>query len=122
MKGKKKTYSIAQIASALFLIASLLWLTISLPFVFESQQHAAKQAKQTSAQTPLGGTEEESNPFGSTTEEKAPSSNSLSEEYLHDIHTLDQFLPSFHNIISAKMQTLISPFTAKSRSPAQLHK
>lgn len=74
------------------MILALLWLTISAPFVFASQQELAKHSKAANAKSPVNGTEEESaNPFGNSTEEKAPSGNTFSEEYLHDHHTTDHF-------------------------------
>lgn len=93
MKRNRKTYSIIQKLSAVFMILALLWLTISAPFVFASQQELAKQEKNSKACSPLAGNEEEStNPFGNTTEEKAPSgSSSFSEEFLHDHHLTDHF-------------------------------
>lgn len=74
------------------MILALLWLTVSTPFVFASQQELAKQDKMADTQSPLAGNEEEaSNPFSSTTEEKNPGSNSFSEEYLHDHYIADHF-------------------------------
>jgi len=82
-----------QLASAVFMILALLWLTVSAPFVASCQQELAKQNKTANNVSALGGSEEEAaNPFGNTTEEKKPSgSNSLSEEYLHDHHIDDHF-------------------------------
>ena len=73
MKGKQKTYSIFQQVSAIFMVLALLWLTVSTPFVFASQQRLAEHKK------------------ANTTEEKNPSSTSLSEEFLHDHYTADHF-------------------------------
>jgi hypothetical protein len=92
MKRDKKTYSIFQLSSAVLMIVALLWLTISAPFVFASQQYADRQGKVTSAPCPISSNDEETaNPFGNNTEEKAPSGTSFSEEYLHDHHTTDHF-------------------------------
>lgn len=94
MKGNRKTYNTVQRISAIFMIVALLWLTISTPFVFASQQHLAKQEKSNKATAPVSDNEEETtNPFGNSTEEKSPttSTNSVSEEYLHDHCTLDYF-------------------------------
>lgn len=92
MKGTQKKYSFFQLASAVFMIAALLWLTISAPFVYAGQQEIAKQSKTANTNTAFPGNEEEaSNPFGNTTEEKAPSSSSFSEEYLHDHHNTEYF-------------------------------
>ncbi len=74
------------------MMAALLWLTISLPFVYAGQQEIAKQQQSENSSFPLTGNEEESaNPFGNgnSTEEKAPGNNSFSEEYLHDHHKED---------------------------------
>jgi hypothetical protein len=92
MRRDKKKYSFFQLASAILMILALLWLTVSLPFVYESQQEIARQDNKSEISTPLTPTEEESaNPFGSNSEEKAPNS-SVSEEYLHDHHKSDHFL------------------------------
>jgi hypothetical protein len=95
MKRNRKTYSIIQKASTIFMMAALLWLTISLPFVYAGQQEIAREQQTDSSTSPFTGNEEESaNPFGngSPTEEKVPGNNSLSEEYLHDHHKEDGLL------------------------------
>lgn len=84
------------------MMVALLWLTVSTPFVFASQQELAKQDKiAADSQSPLSVNEEESsNPFSNTTEEKNPSSTSFSEEYLHDQHITDHFFliaTQYHN-------------------------
>lgn len=94
MNVKKPIYNFSQLVSAVFLMASLLWLTVSLPFVYDSQQKLSKHAQLAGEQSAHGCNEEEAaNPFGNTTEEKAPSNNSsVSEEYLHDNHVAEYFL------------------------------
>jgi hypothetical protein len=91
--GPKKTYSIFQLSSAIFMMLALLWLTISTPFVYASQQEQARQGKIANISNPLSGNEEEApNPLGNSTEEKnSKSGNSFSEEYLHDHHLDDYF-------------------------------
>jgi hypothetical protein len=91
MKGYSKIYNPFHLLSAVFMILALLWLTISVPFVYACQQEFAKQDKMENAGSPLSVNEEEANPFGNTTEEKAPGSGSFSEEYLHDHHSTDCF-------------------------------
>ena len=87
---KRKLYTPFQLASSGFMILALLWLTISLPFVFESQQQS--QSNQIVNQDSSENSEESTNPFGNTTEEKNPnSSNSFSEEFLHDHHIHDHY-------------------------------
>lgn len=73
------------------MIAALLWLTISLPFVYASQQEFAKQEQKANTGFPVSGNEEEANPLGNATEEKAPNGSSFSEEYTHDHHKSDHF-------------------------------
>lgn len=65
------------------MILALLWLTISTPFVYASEQKQAQHNKIFASfdSTPE---EESSNPFADTTEEKNPNSSSFSEEYLHE--------------------------------------
>jgi len=94
MVKPRKTYHFFQLATAVLLILSLLWLTVSLPFVYSSQQKLAKQAESSNASSSHNGSEEETpNPFGTTTEEKAPGSTpSVSEEYVHDHHTSEYIL------------------------------
>ncbi len=94
MKKKGTIYSIFNKIAAVFMTLALLWLTVSAPYVFESQQEAIKYGKITAADCPLSDNEEETaNPFGNTTEEKAPGGiNSFSEEFLHDHHKADHFL------------------------------
>ncbi|HVF80842.1 MAG TPA: hypothetical protein VM884_02870 [Flavisolibacter sp.] len=95
MKRGKKIYSIFQLASALFMILALLWLTVSAPFVYASQQELSKQNKVSNSQSPLDCNDEESsNPFGNSTEEKAPGNSSLSEEYLHHHHHPEDYFTS----------------------------
>ena len=93
MKNSRKTYNIGQSLSAIFLILALLWLTVSLPFVYASQQEVAKQS-QASNSNILGAEEENSgNSLNNTTEEKKPSgNNSISEEYLHHHRMDDNFI------------------------------
>jgi cytoskeletal protein RodZ len=92
MKKSRKTYSLAQLASAIFMMIALLWLTVSVAFIVPAQQQLAQQGKATTTQSCTNPDEEESNPFGNTNEEKASSnSTSFSEEYLHDHHAADHF-------------------------------
>lgn len=73
------------------MIIALLWLTVSLPFVYHQQKGLANQST-LAEQSPLPATEEENgNPLGNNTEEKTPKgSTTFSEEYLHDHHKSDR--------------------------------
>lgn len=76
------------------MMMSLLWLTVSAPFVYAGQKEIAKQQIENS-NAPLSDNEQEnSNPFGNSTEEKTPGSNTFSEEYLHDHHITDHIFSS----------------------------
>ncbi|MFC0774659.1 hypothetical protein [Terrimonas alba] len=87
--SEKKTYNALQMASAVFMIMALLWLTISAPFVYAGQQEITKQSKATAT---TADDDDCANPFGNNTEEKAPgNSSSFSEEYLHDQHHAEHF-------------------------------
>jgi hypothetical protein len=81
MRKKQFLYTIAKKTSSIFMALTLLWLTVSLPFVYESQQEAQK--------IETGAASNDDNPLASTTEEKAPSPTTLSEEYLHHTDELE---------------------------------
>ncbi len=70
------------------MILALVWLTVSLPFVFSAQQqmHKIQNTANSSPSLPQGTEEDNSNPLNNTTEEKAPTVTSVSEEYLHNTH------------------------------------
>ena len=93
MNTNQNPYSALQLGSAIFMILALLWLTISIPFVYASQQKIAKEHNIQNIGSPISSAEEETcNPLGSTTEEKSPNSGtSFSEEFLHDHHGSDHF-------------------------------
>jgi hypothetical protein len=87
MKNRAAYTTINKI-SALALICTLLWLTVSLPFVYRSQL-AEQHKTATSASAPFAGSEEDSSNPLSGTEEKAPSTTNLAEEFLHDHEKAD---------------------------------
>lgn len=85
--GKPKPGSFLQIASSLFMMLALFWLTISVPFVYAAEQAIKSKTNQAT------GTCEESNPFANTTEEKNESSTNAISEYLIDqLHPEDFFI------------------------------
>ncbi len=92
MKRSHKTYTLAHLVSAAFMMLALLWLTVSVAFVFPTQQQLAKQDKVINTEASSNAEDEASNPFGNTSEEKSSQSNStFSEEYLHDHHASEYF-------------------------------
>jgi hypothetical protein len=74
--------SLRQVASSLFMITTLLWLTVSTPFVYSHQLQKELQ------QQPNG--YEGSNPLANTTEEKSETGNNVLSEYRHDIHSVER--------------------------------
>ena len=95
MKEGHRTYNLGHAVSATFMILALLWLTVSVAFVFPTQQQLANQGNCVNAE--LAGAEssedDTGNPFGNTNEEKASGNNtSFSEEYLHNHHSADHFI------------------------------
>ena len=85
MKKSKKIYTVFHKGSAIFMILTLLWLTISTPLVFASQQELAGKHQMEKTNSPLTNSDEESsNPLGNNTDEKAPNPNNFAEEYLHE--------------------------------------
>ena len=99
---KGSIYTSLHNVSAAIMIVALLWLTISLPFVYDNQQKLAAANLIENSGAPLTGNEEEAaNPFSGGTEEKAPNSGgNFSEEYFHDHHKADYFfsiLKRYHN-------------------------
>lgn len=69
-----KIFSAWHAVSSLFMIMTLLWLTVSTPFVYKAQQEQKKEIqKQTNT-----------NPFSNITEERNESSTNTLSEYLHE--------------------------------------
>ena len=90
MKARCKQSRIAGFV-AIFLMATLAWLTVSLPFVSASQQSYA-EGKLTNTSKPVDNDDKDSNPFSNTTEEKTSSSVNLAEEYLHDMEDSEHYV------------------------------
>lgn len=76
-------FSLKSVISGLFMIIALLWLTISTPFVFASQQAQQKEMQK------QAGNSEDKNPFSTTTEEKNEGGVSPLSEYLHDLNSMN---------------------------------
>lgn len=76
---KTKFYSLQHTVSAVIMMLMLAWLTVSIPFVYQSQQAAIEQTSKQSSQSD----KDDNNPFTNTTEEKAPSNTTINEEFLH---------------------------------------
>jgi hypothetical protein len=85
MNKRKNIFANKHLVSSVFMILALMWLTISLPFVYADQQHQ-KEIKQS---LNLESAEEECNPFANTTEEKTEGGANTLSEYLHELHNGD---------------------------------
>ena len=78
--------------TAIFLMLTLAFLTISLPFVYGATQ-VDKVSKSSSCASSTE--DKDDNPFANTTEEKTSNNFSVSEEYIHDTHSEEQYLFAF---------------------------
>ena len=79
--------------TCIFMMVTLAWFTVSLPFVYAAQQKLTLNHTADGYVTANDSEEESNNPFANTTEEKTPNSiGSMSEEYLHDTHSSEQYL------------------------------
>lgn len=77
------TYNFFEKAAAVFLIVTLIWLTVSTPFIMSMQQNTATE--EISASWPCSDADEDSTDCSdNNTEEKAPTGSNLSEEFLHE--------------------------------------
>ncbi|MBB1286324.1 hypothetical protein HRH25_18215 [Flavisolibacter sp. BT320] len=90
MNRTKQIYSRRHILSSIFMLLALVWLTVCLPYVNESQQ-LHNQIENLGAEDPEPDT---TNPLANTNEERAEGGNSLLSEYLHNLYTIE------HNFIT----------------------
>lgn len=85
MKRGNKTYHLLHKAAAVFLMATLAWLTVSTPYIMSVQQQK-QSANHNSISWNCNDCEDDCNDSSSNNvDEKAPSTN-LSEEFLHEHH------------------------------------
>ncbi len=109
MNRGRKTYTLFQKTTSIFLMITLTWLTVSSPFVAKAQQELAKQQKMQSAcsaENCSGCNEEEST--NNNIEEKVPGSTNLVEEFLHDHHISHHFVSAvflYHKLENADNYT-----------------
>ena len=81
---KKSVYTTRARAYAVLMILTLLWLTVSIPVVFDAQQELAQQeTKSNLSDNAFPAENDDANPYSGSTEEKTPASGNLSEEYIH---------------------------------------
>ncbi|MBL7700149.1 MAG: hypothetical protein JNK79_18425 [Chitinophagaceae bacterium] len=82
---RPEIYSTKQKAWGILMFLALLWLTVSLPYVYNAKQLIAKQSVEVAMpeENPVETAEDTTNPLSSSVEEKVPSNSSILEEYLH---------------------------------------
>jgi hypothetical protein len=73
-----KTQPNIPLAYCLIMIVSLLWLTVSAPFIYEASKMVETQTEQT------GSDNDESNPLAGATEERSETNSNTSSEYLNE--------------------------------------
>lgn len=85
--------------SSILMLVTLLWLTMSIPFVYNAQEKISQDKIVLSHNHTANDDESSDNPLSNTTEEKCTNSfNTLSEEYLH--HHFDEDFNHFSKNIS----------------------
>jgi hypothetical protein len=93
MKYRRQAIKISCLVSSIFMVLTLAWLTVSLPFVNASQQQAAEIQKSASTDNKPEANDDDNSFANNTTEEKTSNSvNTLSEEYLHDTHSAEYYV------------------------------
>lgn len=108
MNKRKKKYTIFQKATSAFLMLTLLWLTVSTPFVIAAQQELAKHQKVLSLDTTPTDCADEDSSANNTIEEKVPGGINLAEEFLHDHHISHHFftvISLYHKLENADSYT-----------------
>jgi hypothetical protein len=99
---KKNTSKSLRLKAACFLMPmALLWLTVSIPFVYECQKSFAQEnVDQSARHSGYANDDTSDNPLTTTTEEKNSdnASNLLAEEYLH--HAAEEFNYANYRLLS----------------------
>jgi hypothetical protein len=94
MQTHTSPYTLINKASSILMLLALIWLTVSIPFVYQAQQEAGASKSMVSLSggesnddAPASSSSSDNNPFANTTEEKPCGGvNTLTEEYLHAFH------------------------------------
>ena len=114
-------HTTSRYVSSIFMMLVLAWLTISIPFVYAAQE-TIKAKAQTTSSKPAGNEEDSNNPFANTTEEKTPgNSNSLSEEYIHEQHSIEHFQTEFSREYKIEQFSTYIAFYGELLSPPPDH-
>lgn len=112
MKGKKPNTKLC-FYSILMLLA-LAWLTVSLPFVHESQQIGKQISFHDDNPSPV---EDSTNPLTNTTEEKTEAGSNLLSEYLTDMHVIEHHFTTVTSYYKCHPSDLYFAFHPELLSP-----
>jgi hypothetical protein len=96
MNVRAHTYSLNKLAACIIMMLSLLWLTVSTPFIYEAQKELEKQRHINIQAEDMQEGSEECNPFGNNTEEKTESGSTTLSEYLQYIDELSHMTGTSH--------------------------
>ncbi len=116
MKKNRPSYDFFRKVSAISMIAALVWLTVSTPYIFRYQQDV-KKAEIAKNNTPPSTDNEDNNPFANTTEEKTSSVNTMTEEYLHHHEDHKLFSHTIVNLFGNSSEALYIAFHGELISP-----
>lgn len=81
--ASRNSYKYKQLASCIFMMFTLLWLTVSAPFIVDIQKKMRFSTTSLADSPQNQSMEEAANPFSGLNEEKCSGNNALSE-YLHE--------------------------------------
>jgi len=88
MQIKQYTYKTWQKVASIFLMATLLWLTVSTPFIMSMQQKQLNSSKIAKALQTDDTQEDAAKSASNNVDEKAPSGFNFAEEFLHEHHNI----------------------------------
>lgn len=86
MNKRQNTFTFRHLLPAVMMLATLAWLTVSLPYVNKAQQEYKQLCKQAGESK----ADDNSNPLSNTAEEKNESGGSLLSEYLHEAPVMER--------------------------------
>jgi hypothetical protein len=112
---KVQAYTSRQLITVIAMVFSLVWLTISLPFV-NGAQLQLKFSQERTQQEP-GSATDNSNPLSNTIEEKSESGPLSISEYLHDQHASDHIEVTLVNFYKCHPADLYYAFHPELLSP-----
>lgn len=98
------------------MMLALVWLTISIPFVYAAQQQVASMAVAHDISADVDDNSN-CNPFANTTEEKTEGGGNTLSEYLHDMHLLLHYVAAVEKYSKCHPSDLYYAFHPELISP-----